>query len=337
MERATAVKRGRPWWHWLLAGCGSLIALGALAVFALLYAVYAAIKPADEAVCPAVVASGGDLKKARLGFKPEIGLAADPEPAPIPPPSFELVTYPSGSNKLYAYLSRPTSAGKHPALIWLIGGFDNGASGTPWKPAEPANDQSAAVFREAGLVMMYPSLRGGDGNPGHREILYGEVDDVIAAAEAFRDLPYVDSSRLYLGGHSTGGTLALLVAAAAPKGLFRAVISFGPAADIGLYGEPWDSAPPCERELRSPLWFMSSITSPTFIIEGARTLGNATGLPFLKERAGDAPVEVFKVRSADHFTVLQPVSRVLADKLMVDTGPSTNLKVSLEELEAAVE
>ncbi|HMI87551.1 MAG TPA: hypothetical protein VK550_25870 [Polyangiaceae bacterium] len=30
---------------------------------------------------------------------------------------------------------------------------------------------------------MLPSLRGGNGNPGHRELMFGEVDDVLAAID----------------------------------------------------------------------------------------------------------------------------------------------------------
>ena len=62
--------------------------------------------------------------------------------------------------------------------------------------------------------MMFPGLRGTSGNPGTQESFLGEVDDVLAAADFLRKVDYVDPSRIYLGGHSTGGTLALLVAEA---------------------------------------------------------------------------------------------------------------------------
>ena len=79
--------------------------------------------------------------------------------------------------------------------------------------------------------MMYPSLRGGNNNPGHMESFFGEVDDVLAARALLAKLPYVDPERIYLGGHSTGGTLALLVAEC--SGAFRGVFAFGP-----VYGPP---------------------------------------------------------------------------------------------------
>lgn len=55
--------------------------------------------------------------------------------------------------------------------------------------------------------MMFPSLRGGNDNPGVKEGFLAEVDDVLAAADFLGKQNYVDPGRIYLGGHSTGGTL----------------------------------------------------------------------------------------------------------------------------------
>lgn len=46
--------------------------------------------------------------------------------------------------------------------------------------AAPSNDQSASAFRTKGIPMMFPSLRGGNDNPGVQESFFGEVDDVLA-------------------------------------------------------------------------------------------------------------------------------------------------------------
>jgi len=62
----------------------------------------------------------------------------------------------------------------------------------------------------------------------------GEVDDVLDATTYLEKQPYVDSHRIYLGGHSTGGTLALLAAECSDR--FRTVFSFALVEDVSVYG-----------------------------------------------------------------------------------------------------
>ena len=103
-----------------------------------------------------------------------------------------------------------------------------------WEPAERSNDQSAAALRPSGLVLMVPALRGASGNPGTPECFLGEVDDILAARAHLAQRADVDPARIYLGGHSTGGTLVLLAAASTDQ--FRAVFALGPVADPRQYG-----------------------------------------------------------------------------------------------------
>ncbi len=101
--------------------------------------------------------------------------------------------------------------------------------------------------------MMFPSLRGGNRNPGKKEGFLGEVDDIVAAADYLAKKPYVDPQRIYLGGHSTGGTLVLLVAECSDR--FRAIFSFGPADQVEGYPDdflPYNSRNPAENKVRSP-------------------------------------------------------------------------------------
>jgi dienelactone hydrolase len=278
------------------------------------------------------------LTAARAGF---VTKAVDPQPpgtaAPRPPPALlQLTRYPTPNGGLSAYVSPPPyTGGKKPAIVWLLGGFDNGIDDLMWVPADPANDQSARVFREAGIVLLVPSLRGGNDNPGRREILFGEVDDVLAAGDYVASLPYVDSTRIYLGGHSSGGTLALLVAEAAPT-RFRAVFSFGPVADAGRYAGFIPSlADDAEARVRSPGRFLWAIRSPTFIIEGSMS-PNARDLPTLSASAREAPVKTFAVKGADHFNVLAPVSVVLARKILADDADSSGITLTDAELTGVV-
>jgi dipeptidyl aminopeptidase/acylaminoacyl peptidase len=249
---------------------------------------------------------------------------------------FDLAKYRSPAGDLVAYVSRPPEDDqKHPAIIWVVGGFSNSIGAVAWAPADPANDQSASAFREAGVLMMYPSLRGGNRNPGVIEYFYGEVDDLLAARDYLADLPFVDPARIYLGGHSTGGTLVLLVAESSSK--FRAVFSFGPAGDVRGYGADsmhYDFSNPRESDLRSPIKWLDAIQSPTFIYEGSE--GTISALKALAAATKNPAVHCFPVAKATHFSTLRPLSQLIAQKILQDTGPAPNLAFTEQEIAGAM-
>ena len=156
------------------------------------------------------------------------------------------------------------------------------------------------------------------------------MDDIIAAAKVLRTLPTVDPQRIYLGGHSTGGTLALLVAEM--TGDFRGVFAFGPVDDVSGYpGEylPFDTSNPKELELRSPGYWLSSIRSPVWVIEGAD--GNIDSLRAMKSANKNPLVHFIEVDGASHFSVLGPVNELIAGKIHKDTGPNSNITITSEE------
>jgi dipeptidyl aminopeptidase/acylaminoacyl peptidase len=152
------------------------------------------------------------LLEARKGHTTKLQRTATDEEALETPPEelFSVVTYPTPIGAMSAYLAKaPAGGGKHPAILWITGGFPAGGVGeSAWRPQPSENDQSAKAYRLAGLVLMYPAFRGSFGNPGKQESFYGEVDDILAAADDLAKVDYVDPQRIYLGGHSTGGTLA---------------------------------------------------------------------------------------------------------------------------------
>ena len=193
------------------------------------------------------------------------------EPVPEPPARvFRTVRYDSPVGPLAAYLSRIQKTAKDaPAII-----LDHrrrlqhhrrclGSARTGQRPVR-------RQYREAGIVMMFPSLRGGNDNPGFQENFYGEVDDVLAAADFLAKQAHVDPKRIYLGGHSTGGTLVIARGRCSDR--FRAVFSFGPVDEIlGYPGELIPGVNKSDRnevELRSPGRWVNSIQSPTFVFEG---------------------------------------------------------------------
>ena len=134
------------------------------------------------------------LTKAREGFKSKlVTRSTERDPVETPPENvFHRITFDSPAGKLAAYLStKPDDGRKRPAIIWITGG-DCNSIGDIWSPAPASNDQTAAAFRQADVIMMFPSLRGGNDNPGTKEGFLGEVDDVLAAADYLAAQPSVD-------------------------------------------------------------------------------------------------------------------------------------------------
>jgi dipeptidyl aminopeptidase/acylaminoacyl peptidase len=276
----------------------------------------------------------GSLVEARRGFKTKlVPQNAQRDPVPNPPPEiFRKVVYNSPAGKLAAYISQvPDDGRKRPAIVWITGG-DCNSIGDLWSEAPPDNDQTASAYRKAGIVLMFPSLRGGNTNPGIKEGFLGEVDDVLAAADYLARQESVDPGRIYLGGHSTGGTLVLLVAEATDR--FRAVFSFGPASDVSYYPSefiPFDTSNPREVKLRSPGPWLGSIHGPTFVFEGTEQ-GNLSSLQAMAKATTNPMVHFLPVKGATHFSILAPTNALIARKILGDKGSKTNIAFTEQEL-----
>ena len=225
---------------------------------------------------------------------------------------------------------------KRPAIVWITGG-DNNSIGPVWGPPDPENDQGATGYRDAGIVMMFPSQRGGNHNPGRREGFLGEVDDVLAAAGWLRGRPHVDPDRVYLGGHSTGGTLAMLVAETDRAAeVFRAAFAFGPVADVRGYGGDFVYHTPeddvAEAAVRGPGFWLESCRIPLWAIEGDGFIGNDVDLEDMAARPHPPNVHFVIVPGRDHFDVLHGANAAVADAILKDTGPSCDITLTAADL-----
>lgn len=263
---------------------------------------------------------------------------SDNDPIPDPPEGFfDLVQYPSKVGDLAAYVSSdPDDGKKHPLIIWVVGGWGNGIDDFPWCYPAWDDDQTGSAFWQAGVLMMYPSFRGGNGNPGNYETLFGEVDDIVSAYDYAASLPYVDPDRIYLGGHSTGGTRALLAAEYTDK--FRAVFGFGVVDKIEYHNNSqftFDTDNEEEYRMRSPIYWLDSVRTPTFLIEGSG--GNSSNLKNIERTSKNENIHCYIMEGQDHWTVLAPLTRVLAQKILSDTGAECNIAVTQEELDEAME
>jgi alpha/beta superfamily hydrolase/regulator of RNase E activity RraB len=286
-------------------------------------------------LCGVAVAQESSLLKARDGHVTKLtDEVRDTEALETPPAElFSIVKYKGAAGELKAILqTAPEAQKKHPAIIWITGGFPpSGIGALAWEEPNPANEQAAQAYRRAGVVMMYPTVRGAWNNPGHMETFYGEVDDILAALDYLKTVDYVDPERIYLGGHSTGGTLALLVAEATDQ--FKAVIAFGPVDDPAGYGPDvltYDPGDEKENRLRAPIHYLDSLSCPTFVIEGVG--GNVESLRALEKASKNRHLHCFAIEGGGHFDVLHPINVLVAEKISRGKG---ELKLTEKDVQKA--
>jgi dienelactone hydrolase len=227
----------------------------------------------DVMVVPDIVIQTEDYAEARKNFHTEL-LRQGPAPHQedckdsLPPDGVTEVFFSSGGLRLRAWLNRPSAQNqKYPAVLFLHGGFCFDAS--DWKETKE--------FRDAGFIVMLPNRRGENRQPGNFTMFYDEVDDVIGAAEYLRQQPFVDQTRLYVAGLSTGGTLTMLTALAYPH--FRAAASFSGSPDavgytryavaIGAQSDvPFNYRDARELQLRSARVYPASFKCPARLYYG---------------------------------------------------------------------
>ncbi len=59
----------------------------------------------------------------------------------------------------------------------------------------------AQTFRDAGFWVVLPTFRGENGNFGAHELLFGELEDLVAATHFTATLPEIDPARIAIFGH----------------------------------------------------------------------------------------------------------------------------------------
>jgi dipeptidyl aminopeptidase/acylaminoacyl peptidase len=240
--------------------------------------------------------------QARKGFQTRLLRKA---PAPqnwqpvVPPAGVTEVRYRSGDLGLKAWVDAPAgAAARAPAVLFLHGGF-----------AFDRDDwEQSRAFRSAGFVVMTPMLRGENGLPGSYSMFYDEVEDVIAAANVLADLPYVDGQRIYLAGHSVGGTMTLLTAMTSERFLAAASFSGSPDQVAFARGQPGlvpFASNDREFQMRSPLAFPRSFKCPVRIYYGSQEILFAASSEKTAKLARAAGLDVEAVSvPGDHFSAL---------------------------------
>ena len=151
----------------------------------------------------------------------------------------------ASGRSIAATILRPDAQGPFGAVI-----LNHGVSASARERARESSDlmiNAAAVFARRGYVVVLPLRRGfgatgGDmaedpgscSNPDYKSAEQNAADDVMAAYDYARALPYVDGNRMMLAGQSAGGMVSVFTAATRqPQGLV-AVLAFA----AGRGGDP---------------------------------------------------------------------------------------------------
>ncbi len=263
------------------------------------------------------------------------------EPLPeIKHPSLEYTSYQGPLGEYGAIATHVTETEtKRPAVIWVTGGFGGIFSDFDLY-TDLWNDQSVASFLDREIVVYLPTFRGEHQNPGVFECFYGEVNDLVAAIEHVAQRPDVDPERIFVMGHSTGGTNALLSAflTEIPAG----VVSFGGAPDMhsiaadgkGYGKEPYELADAKEVRLRSPIEFTKDLRVPVLYVEGSESfyVEDAYRMQRIANEAG-TDFRAAIVSGEDHFSVLRPGKDYLANH--IESGNTT--LPSAQEMQNAIQ
>jgi dipeptidyl aminopeptidase/acylaminoacyl peptidase len=188
----------------------------------------------------------------------------------------ERVTYRSDDLDVYAYLYRPSvppTGTKLPVVVFNRGSYVR-------DEFAPEVLMMGNRLAHAGYVVVAPMLRGSGGAKGHDEMGGADLHDLFNIVSVIKELPYADSSRLFLYGELRGGIMCLLAA----KNDFpaRAIAVWGAITDIGTFltdNEParevaakiWPGFPATEAEIvetRSAIRWPEKINAPVLLMNG---------------------------------------------------------------------
>ena len=238
------------------------------------------------------------------------------------PAGVERLEYRSGDLTLWGWFGLPADTSSPvPAVVYFHGGFAFG----------PEDFENCRPFLDEGFAVFTPTLRAENGNPGDFELLYGELDDAIAAVNLIADRDDIDGDHVYAIGHSVGGALSALLTLH-PEARLRLAGSVGgiyvPETFVRWTRIPgnaklvrFDVANRDELELRVLAPHVGQIVRPHVAYIGRQDRPFIPNARRVQDdaRAAGVPFEVVMV-DGDHETSLRPALELFAKRIRADAG-----------------
>jgi dipeptidyl aminopeptidase/acylaminoacyl peptidase len=176
-------------------------------------------------------------------------------------------------------------AKKYPLVLWIHGG--------PWSMYSVAFNWAWQNFAAQGYAVLYLNPRGstGYGQDFVNGIQYSypgrDHDDLMAGVDAALAKGFIDPQNLFVCGGSGGGVLTAWIVGHTDR--FRAAVSMRPVIDwMSFCGTtdgadwykqfksyPWED--PLEYAVRSPLYYVAKVRTPTMVMTGEADLRTPMG------------------------------------------------------------
>jgi len=125
------------------------------------------------------------------------------------------VYFESGEETIEGILIRPNMQDNTPAVVFQQGSGNHSFEGYETEAWGPHKFYIEDVLLEQGYAVLYCNKRGLGGSTGNwkKNSFQGRAEDAYAAVTYLKSLPFIDSMRIGVSGHSQGGWIAQIVAA----------------------------------------------------------------------------------------------------------------------------
>jgi len=112
--------------------------------------------------------------------------------------------------------------------------------------------------------------------------------------------------------------------------------AFGPVDRVVGYGTDlltYDTSNARENDLRAPVKWLQCVGEPLFVFEGTEKPSNIACWKILQAASTNPLIHFYPLKGKTHFSGLAPTNKVIAAKILDDTGSSTNITFSNQDLD----